>query len=77
MFSTITYAAAIASLVGSVCLTQPLVKTTPTVELVYKVNSTPKEEYYKPVYVMTDSEATENNPTTFKPVLLTDVYQTN
>lgn len=77
MFSTITYAAAIASLVGSVCLTQPLVKTTPTVELVYKVNSTPKEEYYKPVYVMTDSEATENNPATFNPVLLTDVYQTN
>lgn len=77
MFSTITYAAAIASLVGSVCLTQPIIETNPTVELVYKVNSTPKEEYYKPVYILTDSEPTENNPSTFKPVLLTDVYQTN
>jgi len=77
VFSTITYAAAIASLVGSVCLTQPLIKTAPTVELVYKVSTTPKEEYYKPVYILTDSETTENNPSTFKPVLLTDVYQTN
>ena len=65
MFSTITYAAAIASLVGSVCLTQPLVKTTPTVELVYKVGEYPETEYYQPVYLeSSDNQSTVKTETT-------------
>jgi len=78
VFSTITYSAAIVSLIGSVCFTQPVVKSTPTVELVYKVGTVPTTEYYKPVFIENDtSSEPETKQQTFKPVLLTDVYQVN
>ena len=78
MFSTITYAAAIVSLIGSVCFTQPVVQSTPTIELGYKVGTVPTTEYYKPVYIENNTVVgTKTTPQTFKPVLLTDVYQVN
>jgi len=52
VFSTMTYTFVIASLFGTVCLTQPVVDNTvmPTVEQVYKVGTNPQTEYYQPVY---------------------------
>ena len=56
MFSTMTYTFVIASLFGTVCLTQPVaddVVMPSAVEQVYKVGAYPKTEYYQPVYVDT------------------------
>lgn len=67
MFSTMTYTFVIASLFGSVCLTQPVLDTAgiPTVEQVYKVGAYPKTEYYQPVYVdMQEDQSTIKPETT-------------
>ena len=77
MFTTITYTAAIASLIGSMCFSHPVLEATPSIELVYKIDATTKKEYYKPVYIIEEGSSTTSDSSTFKPVLLTDVYQIN
>lgn len=76
VFSTITYTAAIASIIGSMCFSQPALDTSPSVDLVYKVGHTPKKEYYRPVYIVDNSNKSETKSLVLQPVLLTDVYQT-
>ena len=78
MFSLITYTAAIVSIIGTVCLTQPSTssKSKPGIELIYEIEKAPKEEYYNPVYILPDGDASvAGKPSTFKPILLTDIYQ--
>ena len=78
MFSLITYTAAIVSIVGTVCLAQPSTssKSPPGIELIYEIEKVPKEEYYNPVYILPDNnESVAGEPSTFKPILLTDIYQ--
>jgi len=73
VFSTMTYTFVIASLFGTVCLTQPVdddVVMPSAVEQVYKVGTYPKTEYYQPIYV--DTSDAHNTIT----IESTSIYET-
>jgi len=73
VFSTMTYTFVIASLFGSVCLTQPVteITTLTTVEQVYKVDGHHKTEYYQPVYYVDMPADTNTNVTTTPSLYIT------